>query len=110
MDLVISGEIIPLNLDDIFSRKNISFIKNRRCISNENIKNNSDKILKYLSFIFDINYNFNLKYIYNEKIPRLYEKIDISSSKIINEQFNEIKKIIDKYVCEKQNDLQWLFL
>lgn len=106
LDLVISGEIIPLNLDDIFSRKNISFIKNRRCISNENIKNNSDKILKYLSFIFDINYNFNLKYIYNEKIPRLYEKIDISSSKIINEQFNEIKKIIDKYVCEKQNDLQ----
>lgn len=74
--LAVLGEY-PFKDDVNFISKEVDeeFLANKS-VDNKNVKTLSDDILRILSFIYDINYDFTYKYILDNKfIEKLYEKI-----------------------------------
>lgn len=69
---------------------------NRRVISYNDVKSLNDKVLLYLAFVFDLNYDYSFKHLKDNKL------IDKIYSQIINkEMFKEYFDYVNKYIDER---------
>lgn len=59
-----------------------------------------DKIISYMGFVFDFNYKYTFKTVYEKDyINKIIDRLDYKSSKFKN-QINEIKKIVNDFIKE----------
>lgn len=64
-----------------------------KCVNNLKIKNKTDRILRILSFIYDINYKYSYKYIYENKfLDYLYNKLEYKE--VVKEYFDYMNKYL----------------
>lgn len=85
-----TNEITPKIKEDFF---------NHKLINNKDLTNNSEHLIRKLSFIYDINYKYSYKYLYKNKIINNISKL-INNKDInpyINELNNYIKLKLNKY-------------
>lgn len=86
LDLTTTSEgISPLVLDDIL---------NRRCVKSENVRNNNDRIVRFLAFVFNIYNDECLKEI-SEHIKIVYERLEYK------QKFEEVYNLIMDYIEER---------
>ncbi len=100
LHLVQDERIMNLALKQKFTRENLNDFYNMKCIDNKNIKTDSDRMLKYFSFIYDINYiksYFEIKNIINDILKKIVEK----NTEITNE-IEKIHHLVNNYIDEKK--------
>ena len=69
-------------------------------IENKNIKTESDKILKHLAFVYDLNYIYSFKYLKeNDIIEKIYQRI--KNKEKFKDYFIKINNYIDEKLKEK---------
>lgn len=89
--------------DDEISKKVKESFYNRETIKHEYSKNGNDRLISFLSFIFDINYNYSMIYIKENKILELiYEKVKNKDK--FKEYFDCMIKYVDSSInkCMKE--------
>ena len=73
---------------------------NHNLVKKENVKNKNDRILMLLSLIYDINYDYSIERIKNEKyVEKFYEHI--KNKKMFKEYFEEMKKYLKEVKHEQ---------
>ena len=66
---------------------------NHNLVKKENVKNKNDRLLMLISLIYDINYDYSIDRIKNEKyVEKFYEHI--KNKKMFKEYFDEMKKYL----------------
>lgn len=86
------------DVDSIDNEVEKEFLSNKS-VDNKNVKTLSDDVLRILSFVYDINYNFTYKYILDNKfIEKLYEKI--TNKELFKKYFDHVLE----YMKERANE------
>ena len=76
------------------------YLKSRR-VTYSNVKTCVDLLVAQIAYVFDINYLYSLKKIYNENyIEKTIKKFDSKDEQTIKD-LNELKDIAEKYIQEK---------
>lgn len=85
--------------DEIYTE----FIEDRY-INYQNIKTNVDEVVAHFAYIYDFNYEFGLKYIYqNDYIKKLYERFEFENQETQN-RCNKIYQITQDYLKKQTAD------
>lgn len=77
----------------------IKEIKEKKLCSNKYANNECESIIRYLAFIFDLNFNISYKIISDSDIVN--KKIDLLSKYVKNVNLEEIREILNNYIKEK---------
>lgn len=94
--LVEKESLMSLNLKQKFSNNNLVDFYNKKCINNMNINTDSDKLLKYISFIYDI--NFKETFLEVETLTnKILGKAMLYSSNILFDELEKINHYVDTY-------------
>ncbi|MDD2519133.1 MAG: hypothetical protein PHG18_04530, partial [Bacilli bacterium] len=97
--ITILKEIVIKDTNDEISKEVIDQFNNKSTIKNATIKNNNDRVISYLSFVYDINYPYTIKYILNNKIMEKYYEL-LNNKEIFKPYFDEINKYMVKFIKE----------
>ena len=88
-------------IQDGISQKVLKDFKEEKQILNQDKITQLDKAIAIISFIYDINYIEGFKIIKeNDYINKIIDKFEIENTKV-KEQFEEIRKIANKYIENK---------
>lgn len=72
--------------------------KKQHMINYNNIKTHADLLVAHIAYIFDLNFNYSLKYVKeNNYIKRLEEKVDFQDKETLKYLY-EINEIVYKYI------------
>lgn len=96
LQLVESEDIMSLNLKQKFSNNNLDDFYNKGCINNMNIVTDSDKLLKYVSFIYDVNSReafFTIKTL----VSKILDKVKSYNNDLIADDLEKIYCCIKSY-------------
>ena len=72
----------------------------KKSIDNNNINNNSDRLLKYLAFIYDFNFNLSLKLARNKYLDNILLKMNRKSNLQIKNDVKKTKEKIYRFIKE----------
>lgn len=97
--------IFPFNPETIdyeeISEKVYNDFMNRKCIVKKDRKTQIDFWISYIAFIFDLNFNISLKYIYdNNYIDKVINRIEYKNVET-NKKMEEIRKFSKEYIKNK---------
>lgn len=98
--MIFQGKI--LDEDNKINKKLVEEIKEHKMCNNQNVHSDLDSILKFLSFVFDINYKRSFEillennFVENE-INILKENVEEENQEVVD----EVKKIIVNYIKER---------
>ena len=82
--------------EEEISEKVIEGFYKEKIIDKHNIKNKNDKIILNLAMVFDLNFKYSFKYLYdNNIIWKMYDNIDNKN------RFKEYFEYIDKYIKKR---------
>lgn len=94
-------------IQDGISQKVLKDFKEEKQILNQDKITQLDKAIAIISFIYDINYIEGFKIIKeNDYINKIIDKFEIENTKV-KEQFEEIRKIANKYIENKIQKERW---
>ncbi len=89
----------------IFHKEILENIYNKQCCINRKQENEADKIIKQICFIYDISFQYSLKYIKNENI--LHNKLQLlKNSCPENTNLDDIENELNNYLIQRLNDKQ----
>lgn len=77
----------------------INAILNNKMVKNELLENEIDYIFRMMSFVFDVNFKYTLKYILNKKI--IENKIHLLECYIEDKSLEKVKKHLIEYINKK---------
>lgn len=97
--ITILKEIVIKDTNDEISKEVIEQFNNKSTIKNATIKNNNDRVISYLSFVYDINYIYTIKYILNNKIMEKYYGL-LDNKEMFKPYFDEINKYMVNFIRE----------
>lgn len=89
-----------INDNNYVIKENIlSDINKHRLVKNDDVITDTDDLLRSLSFVFDINFNYSFRFLRESNI--IDNKIKLLEANINNDKLNELKKIINEYINER---------
>lgn len=94
--LVEKENLMSLNLKQPFSKNNLDDFYNRKCINNMNIVTDSDKLLKYISFIYDINFKETTTEI-ETLVRKILDKVFSYSNNPLLDDLEKIYHYVELY-------------
>ena len=105
-------DILCLAIDELkpneageISKEVINDFNNERQVDYKNTKNDADNVIKYLAFIYDINYIYSFKYIKEKHIiDNIYKTI--KDKEKFKYYFDKINNYIDNKIKENDNNVR----
>ncbi len=98
------GGYFKRTMDQEYSKEVLNLIKERKTIDTKQTKTTVDDLLVKFAFIYDINFNYSLKYIYNnDLLGKIINNIQFNDLKI-KELLEELKEEIYLYIKLKEED------
>lgn len=81
------------------NKKLIDRIYNRKLLFNNDIINDSERILRSLGFIFDLNFDYSFKFVLDKEI--IENKINLLKTNSVNIDIKKLKEVLNTYVKER---------
>lgn len=99
-------KIVIQDSEDEITKEVIEQFNNKSTISNTNIKHMNDRIISYLSFVYDVNYTYTIKYLLNLKIMEKFYQL-INNKERFKPYFEEVNKYMVNFIKEGELNVKF---